>query len=84
MKGKDLGLDYPCSWTYRVIGSHEDQIRIKIAAILGDRDHTVTLSNTSSGGKYTSLNLETVVFDDADRMGIFQSLKGMPEARIVL
>ena len=84
MKGEDLGLDYPCSWTYRVIGSDKDQIRIKVAEILGERAHTVTLSNTSSGGKYTSLNIETVVFDDADRIGIFQNLKGMPGARIVL
>lgn len=77
-------LDYPCPWAYRVIGADEQQLRGLIAGLVGARAHEVTLSNRSSGGKYTSLRLELTVTDEADRLRLFNALSGHPAVRMVL
>jgi len=77
-------IDYPCSWTYKIIGRAEADMREAIAGIVGDDAHMVTLSNHSAKGNYCSLNLEVTVMDEAHRTGIFSALMEHKSVKIVL
>ncbi len=77
-------IDYPCWWTYRVIGEDEDSLRSLVGELLGEREHRLELSNRSRGGKYTSLRLRVTVTDEADRKGLFTALSTHAAVKIVL
>ncbi|MFH2008538.1 MAG: DUF493 domain-containing protein [bacterium] len=77
-------LDYPCPWSYKIIGADESQLRALIAGLVGDRAHTASLSNRSRSGKYTSLTLSLTVTDEADRLALFESLSRHPAVKFVL
>ncbi len=77
-------LDYPCEWEYRVIGRREADLRGAISEVIQERTHTVALSNRSSGGKYTCLNVQMVVRDEEERVGIYHALRTHPATKLVL
>jgi len=77
-------IEYPCHWRYRVIGKDTVTLRAVIATILGDREYALTEGNTSSGGKYRSLELDVVVDDDAMRLAIFSQLTQSSDIAFVI
>ena len=77
-------IKYPCSWTYKVIGSDEVALRHAIETIMGNSNLLITLSHTSSGGKYCSLNVELVVEDDETRLKYYQHLKNHAAVKVVM
>ena len=77
-------LEYPRPWTFRVIGTDESLIRQAVSEALGDQEYQLELSNTSSGGKYISMNLETVVQTEEDRNRIYAALTRNPAVKMVL
>lgn len=77
-------LKYPCEWDYRIIGTDESSIRHEIIAYLGDSGYSLNYSNTSSKGKYISLNLKTRVLDQGDRDRLFNALKQISGVKMVL
>lgn len=77
-------IEYPCTWTYRVIADDVAGTSEAIAAHLGTRPHRLGEGNTSRTGKYASLELELEVFDAADRDEVFAALGAMPGVRFVL
>jgi len=77
-------IDYPCPWTYKIIGSNEEALRRAIETVIGGKEMLVTKSHTSSGGKYTSLNLEVVVKDDETRLKYYQHLKNHAAVKVVM
>ena len=79
-----LELTYPCEWPYVVIGADEGELRSAIKIIVQNRTHTITLSNTSAQGKYTSLKVLVVVRSDEDRVGIFEAFKDHPATKVVI
>jgi len=79
-----LQLEYPCKWLYKIIGRDEKAMRRAVAEIVPSRSHTIVNSNTSSNGKYQSMNLSLTVESDNDRTGIFQSLKSHHAIKMVL
>ena len=76
-------IDYPCTWAYRIIGPDELRMRDAVRQIIGDLEHSLTLGLESAHGKYRSLQLELVVRDEAQRLGIFEALKTHPDVRFV-
>lgn len=90
-QGKPI-IEYPCPWDYKIIGTSERALREAVHACLerflngdsGEREFELGMSRTSDGGKYVSLNLNLMVMDEAERNGIFASLAGHPEIRIVI
>jgi putative lipoic acid-binding regulatory protein len=74
-EGIEPEIEYPCTWSYRLIGSDEGQLRAHVTSVVGERAHFVELSNRSSQGSYISLRLEIGVEDDADRRGLFAALE---------
>ncbi|HOO91090.1 MAG TPA: DUF493 domain-containing protein [Syntrophales bacterium] len=77
-------IEYPCRWTYTVIGSDSNELERVIEEIVGGRDYTVAPSHTSKKGTYCSLNLEVLVDDEGCRTGIYETLRKHPAVKIVL
>lgn len=84
LRDHELLLPYPCSWVYKVIGESEAGVREAIAEVLQNRVHEVRLSRKSSGGRYCSFSVETTVYDERDRVGLYRALSGHALVRIVL
>ncbi len=62
----------------------EKALRKAIECVCGKENLLITKSHTSSGGKYCSLNIETVVEDDETRLGHYQNLKNHAAVKVVL
>ena len=77
-------IKYPCSWVYKVIGTDADALKKAIATVIGTKNLLITPSNTSSGGKYTSLNVEVVLSDDKTRLKYYQHLKNHAAVKVVM
>ena len=79
-----LVLEYPCSWCYKVVGEEREKLENAIREVIREREHKITHSNTSSGGKYISLNLDLLVHNDDDRTFIYEALKAHQHVKMVL
>lgn len=77
-------IDYPCEWSYRIIGTNEHLLRMAAKNAVGDKKYTISVSNRSSGGKYQSLKLELRVTDERERLNIFENLKNETAINFVL
>ncbi len=66
-------IDYPCEWTWKIVGRDEVRLRAAVARALPG-EYTLRPSNVSRTGKYLSLELVATVHDDAERRGIGQAL----------
>jgi hypothetical protein len=77
-------IEYPCAWQFRVLGEDERQLRQVVADIFSDRLHQVTTGNTSSGGKYCSIEVATQVSSEADRDAKFRLVGSAMGVRMVL
>ncbi len=80
----DPEIDYPCTWSYKLVGADEQAIRIAIAEIVADREHDVSLSRASRTGKYVSLKVQVVVGDHDERRGLANGFHEHPAVRFVL
>lgn len=85
-------IEYPCPWTYKVIGADENDLRRAVKVMLdvcldrasGDRAWELSRSRTSSGGKYISLNLTLTVESEEERNALYDGLKDCPEIVMVI
>ena len=77
-------IQYPCPWQYKLIGIDADAIKQAIADIIADHDHTVAHSNTSSSGKYISLNLELEVHSKEHRDHFFFKFREHIDIKFVI
>ena len=77
-------IDYPCQWSYKLVGADEQAIRLAIAEILGEREHTVALSRASRTGKYVSLKADVLVHDHEERRGLANAFNEHPAVKFVL
>jgi putative lipoic acid-binding regulatory protein len=79
-----LELDYPCAWTYTLIGSDEAVLFEVARRAAGACAHRLERSRRSKSGRYVSITLELVVRDEAQRLSIFDALRGSTAVRYVL
>ena len=79
-----LILEYPCSWCYKVIGHHKDEIHAAVKEVILEKPHTLKLSNTSQSGKYVSMNLELIITNEDERTFIYEALKNHQKIKMVL
>ncbi len=77
-------IEYPCTWVYKVIGQDCTILKEIIVSTCAPQDVEITHSNSSSGGKYHSLNAELTVNDEATRLGIYDTLKNSSGVKFVL
>ena len=79
-----LKLEYPCNWSYKVVGEEREKLENAIREVIVEREHAISHSNTSRKGKYISLNLELLVHNEEDRQFIYEALKAHQHIRMVL
>ncbi|MCD6191180.1 MAG: DUF493 domain-containing protein [Sulfurimonas sp.] len=79
-----LELEYPCSWAYKLIAGEKEALQKAIHDVIVEREHTLTHSKNSKGGKYVSMNLELLVHNEDDRNFIYEALKAHQNIKMVL
>jgi len=79
-----LELEYPCGWTYKLIGYEKEAIQKAIHEVILEREHTLTHSNASKTGKYVSMNLDLVIMNEDERNFIYEALKAHQNIKMVL
>jgi len=79
-----LELTYPCSWSYKLIASEVDALKKAISDVIDEREHKLTHSKNSKGGKYVSMNLDMLVHNEDDRNFIYEALKAHQNIKMVL
>ena len=77
-------INYPCIWSYRIIGQEEHLLRTAVSHLLGDKEYQISFANKSSFGKYLSLNVEVTVHSEKERLDIFERLKNDENVKFVL
>ena len=75
---------YPCWWTYSIIGTDEEDLRLAAAAITQGAPHRVAFSRLSTQKRYASLHVEIEVASEEERDRYFQAFKSDPRVRFVL
>jgi len=81
---KKLVLEYPTSWSYKLIGHEKEAIQKAIHDVILQREHTLNHSNNSKTGKYVSMNLDLVIQNEDERNFIFHALKAHQDIKMVL
>jgi putative lipoic acid-binding regulatory protein len=80
----NLSLDYPCSWSYKLIIKNGINIKHIAKDILKDKKHNLSLSNQSKKAKFQSHTLSLEVFDECERKNIFKLLGEHKDIKMVL
>ena len=84
MRDREPLIEYPCRWSFRIIGTSDEVVRAAISAVVGELAHEIALSNVSSTAKYVSLQLHLVVEDDAERLELYRRLAASDGIKAVL
>lgn len=79
-----LELTYPCSWSYKLIAGEKEALEKAIHDVIVEREHKLTHSKNSRGGKYVSMNLDLLVHNEDDRNFIYEALKAHQNVKMVL
>jgi len=79
-----LELNYPCSWSYKLIGYEKETIQRAIHEVILEREHNLEHSNVSKGGKYVSMNLDLVIQNEDERNFLYEALKAHQHIKMVL
>lgn len=79
-----LELNYPCSWSYKLVVLETTNIKAVTKEILLEREHKVKESKTSKKGKFKSYNLDLIVHNDDDREMLHKMLGDHSEIKMVL
>lgn len=83
-RDQKLELEYPCSWSYKLIASEVEALKQAIRDVISEREHKLTHSKNSKGGKYVSMNLDMLVHNEDDRNFIYEALKAHKHIKMVL
>lgn len=75
-------VSYPCTWSFRAIGMNKDDMTRDIKIIMASR--TYELKEANKKGKYLSLNIRLKVKSEAERNGIFNTIKACDSVTMVL
>lgn len=79
-----LELNYPCSWTYKLVVLEKINIKTTVKEVVLEREHTVKESKTSAKGKFRSYSLELLVHNEDDRKTLFEVLGQHNDIKMVL
>ena len=79
-----LELEYPTTWTYKLISLDKVLIQKVVHEVIEEREHKLTHSNSSKTGKFVSMNLDLLVHNEDDRNFIFSALKTHQDIKMVL
>ena len=81
---QNLQLEYPCSWTYKIIGMDPDEMKCAVYEIIRDRQCRISPSRQSETAKYFSLSVELTVESESHRTNLYEALKAHRAIKLVL
>ena len=81
---KEPGVEYPCQWTYAIIGTDEALIKQAVAEIIKDKKYELSFSKKSKGGKYVSMTAIVSVSNEEERNRVYSLLGKNPAVKTVL
>ncbi|PIE72905.1 MAG: DUF493 domain-containing protein [Deltaproteobacteria bacterium] len=84
LTGQRLELEYPCTWTYKIIGEDCTLLKEAIQTTCRPQEVQISLSKSSSKGKYHCLDATLTVDSEEMRLRIFEGLKASPAVKIIL
>ena len=65
-------IDYPTSWSYKLIGRDKEKLLACIKETMGKKEHLCSLGNVSKTGKFTTYNASCTVDTEEERNKIFK------------
>lgn len=77
-------ISYPCLWEYRVIGSDRERLTEIIISSCAPAEPAISVSNSSSGGRFCSLKATLEIASEEMRLAIFQRISSYPEVKLVI
>jgi putative lipoic acid-binding regulatory protein len=77
-------INYPCEWSFKVIGADKQLVRNAAEIVMEQREYLLHYSRGSRTGKYHSWNIDLVVKDENERNRIFADLKSHTAITMVI
>ena len=77
-------IEYPCEWGYKIIGTNKAALEACIFDIVGKRAYKTKGGNTSSKGKFHSLNMTCKVESQKDRDEVFKAFSDHKDVKMVI
>ena len=77
-------IEYPCEWGYKLIGINKAELEACVFDIVGERAYITKGGNTSSKGKFHSLNMKCKVSSQKDRDAIFKAFSEHSAVKMVI
>ena len=77
-------IDYPTSWSYKLIGRDLDALITCVKEVMGEKKHTCTQGNASKTGKFHSYNTTCTVETEEDRNRIFKAFEDHKDVDMVI
>jgi putative lipoic acid-binding regulatory protein len=77
-------IEYPCEWGYKIIGTDKTVLQAVIFDIVGKRAYSTKGGNSSSKGKFHSLNMTCRVESEKDRDEIFKAFSDHSDVKMVI
>lgn len=67
-------IDYPCTWSYRVIGFSKEYVLQAIKKVFDGKADISPIEHISSHKKYIAINCSIVVQTNEERLHFFETL----------
>jgi len=83
-KSCEIVLEYPIEWRYKTIIEKETNIDDILKPILKERIYKTKLSKTSKDGTYNSYSINVLVYNNEDRIEIYEQIRSHKNVKIVL
>ncbi len=77
-------INYPRTWSYRVIGPDRGLVKTAVLEIFCDLSYSLKPGNASRTGKYHSWGVSVEVKNQAQRDTLFQRLSSHPDIKVVI
>ncbi|CAA6820339.1 MAG: Proposed lipoate regulatory protein YbeD [uncultured Sulfurovum sp.] len=77
-------IEYPCEWGYKLIGTDKAALEACVFDVVGERAYKTKGGNTSSKGKFHSINMTCKVENEIDRDTIFKAFSDHKDVKMVI
>lgn len=76
-------LQYPCPWTYKIIGRDLTRLQAAVGEAMAERPYT-SVRRPSRGGSFHCLTVTLLVESEAVRLSLYEKLRKNDAVMIVL
>ncbi len=81
---KNKTINYPCPWSYRIIGPDKGLVETAVLEIFCDLRYSLSPGNSSRTGKYHSWEISLEVKNQEQRDTLFQRLTSHRDIKVVI